>query len=479
MRFEINEILSSTKGQLLSKHLSQFEAVGTDSRQNISQKIFFALKGDSFDAHDFLDKAVQANAALLIVHDLNKVTEGIKNQVSVILVKDTLKALQDLAHYERHKRKFKVLSMTGSNGKTTTKEFTYQIISPYLKTFSNQGSFNNHWGVPITLLNTPEDSEVTIVEMGMNHYNEINSLVQIANPDVVTCTMVGRAHIENFGSIENIAKAKYEIYESSSRDVYRLFNIDQKETRKMLDLERNRFSEGFKFLTYSQLDSKADIFLKLDQISFLGLEISGHIQNSPIQAQVPIFGMQNMTNILAACAFATSVGLTPLQIQAQLNKLETNWGRNQILKTTNEITIIFDAYNANPDSFQALLDNVKLVKNQGQKIAIFGQMRELGQHSNQLHYELGAATGKEGFDLVFFLGEDEDAFCKGLKDLTTNKIKYEKNKNLFTSSSDVNALKTILLNLAKPHDALFVKASRGTALERILKDFKFIGESPV
>lgn len=464
MRFNIQEVIQATEGQTLSLFQTEFEAIGTDTRVNLKNVIFFPLKGDSYDAHDFLEKAVAAGASALVIHDRNKLSKELLEKVTVIEVDDTLEALQNLAHFERIKRKYKVLSMTGSNGKTTTKEFTAQILSPYFKTFANQGSFNNHWGVPLTLLATPIDCEMTIVEMGMNHYHEIEKLVEIAEPDIVTCTMVGRAHIENFGSTENIAKAKYEIYQHSSEKSLRIFNIDQAETRWMLEQEKKRLKDHSLFLTFSQQKPDADIFLQLNHISFYGLEISGHIKQKAVKATVPIFGAQNMTNILAASAFAVSVGLRAEQIEKQLSQLQTNWGRNQVLNTNNGITIVFDGYNANPDSFQALLDNVKLIQNAKQKIAVFGQMRELGDQSAQLHFELGQQTAKQDFDHIFFIGNDYESFARGLG---------EKNKSKLSAASAYTAeLQSRLNTVSKAGDVIFAKASRGTQIEQFLSGFQ-------
>lgn len=460
MRFNIQEVIQAIEGQTLSLFQTEFEGVGTDTRVPLKDLIFFPLKGDTYDAHDFLDKAVAAGASALVIHDRSKLSKELLEKLTVIEVDDTLEALQNLAHFERIKRKYKILSMTGSNGKTTTKEFTAQILSPYFKTFANQGSFNNHWGVPLTLLATPIDCEMAIVEMGMNHYHEIEKLVEIAEPDIVTCTMVGRAHIENFGSKENIAKAKYEIYQHSSEKSLRIFNIDQKETLWMLEQEKKRLKDHSSFITFSQQNTEADIFLKLDHISFYGLEISGHIKQKEIKATVPIFGAQNMTNILAASAFAASVGLSAENIQKQLSQLQTNWGRNQILNTENGITIVFDGYNANPDSFQALLDNVKLIQNAKQKIAVFGQMRELGEQSAQLHFELGEQTAKQNFDHIFFIGSDHDSFARGLG---------EKQKSKLSAASAYNSeLQSRLNMVSKTGDVIFLKASRGTQIEQFL-----------
>ena len=200
MKWTLQNIADWTGAEILSTHSTEFNFVGTDTRSDLTQKVFVALKGDNYDAHDYLDQAVLKKAGLLLVHRLDPRFEALKDQVSILLVKDTLQALQKFAQHYRQTLSAKIIGITGSNGKTTTKEFTAEILNSFKKTHYNQGSFNNHWGVPLTLLQIEQDVAFAVVEMGMNHAGEIKRLVEIANPDVVVCTMVGTAHLEFFGS---------------------------------------------------------------------------------------------------------------------------------------------------------------------------------------------------------------------------------------------------------------------------------------
>ena len=226
----LNTLVRSVQGDVVSTVKTSFSSVGTDTRADLTDHIFFALVGDQFDAHDFLDQAVQKGAACLVVHRDTPVLTRLAPWVTIVKVKDTLKALQELANYCRLNSSATIVGITGSNGKTTSKEFTATLLSQYMKIHFSKGSFNNHWGVPLTLLSEPEDSEVTIVEMGMNHYGELTSLSRIEVPDIVVCTTVGRAHIEHFGSISNIAKAKEEIYFAAPHKAVRIYNLDNPET---------------------------------------------------------------------------------------------------------------------------------------------------------------------------------------------------------------------------------------------------------
>ncbi|MFN9068300.1 MAG: Mur ligase family protein, partial [Bdellovibrionales bacterium] len=187
-------ILQSTQGRCLNLTQNTFKGFGTDTRKNLSGKLFIALKGEAFDGHDYLIQAAQAGAAGLLVHRLPNPLPVELSQLTVIEVSDTLLALQALGHGFRNKSKAKILGLTGSNGKTSTKEFAAQIIETQKQVHWSQGSFNNHWGVPFSLMDLKPKHEVALIEMGMNHAGEIKRLVEIADPDVVVCTMVGRAH---------------------------------------------------------------------------------------------------------------------------------------------------------------------------------------------------------------------------------------------------------------------------------------------
>lgn len=232
MKWTMEQILKWTGGRLISTESvpgkgTGFNEFSTDTRKPCRGKIFIALIGDSFDAHDYLDQAVQQGAAALLVQRLDPKFEELKSQVQIILVEDSLRALQDWAHNYRKTLSAKFFAITGSNGKTTTKEFLASILSAEYKTYFTEGSFNNHWGLPFSLLNVNADHECVVLEMGMNHAGEITRLVEIADPDFVVCTMVGTAHIEHFGSQKGIAQAKEEIYQTSRESTIRIFNQDQ------------------------------------------------------------------------------------------------------------------------------------------------------------------------------------------------------------------------------------------------------------
>ena len=460
MKWNLQQINLWINGKIISEIQTEFSEIGTDTRRDLNQKIFIALSGDQYDANNYLDKAVEAGAGLLIVSQIRPEFEHLKNKVSLILVDDTLLALQNFATEYRKTLDTKIIAITGSNGKTTTKEFTAVMLNQYKLTHFNQGSFNNHWGVPLTLLEINSDHEMAVIEMGMNHAGEITRLVEIAKPNYVVCTMVGRAHIEFFGTEKKIAEAKQEIYMASDENTVRIYNQDQDLTFDMMYPSAKKFPAG-RMLSFSEKNKEADVYFKLESTNQDGLKIHGQIGTVLGIAEVPIFGEHNLVNLMAAATICYAVGMKPENIWHSLVHCKSAWGRNQFIKAKNNIDILFDGYNANPDSMQALVKNVSQLKVKNRKIGVFGQMRELGHHSPSLHQELGFSVGHEKFDFIFFIGEDFKNFELGLK--KSQFTKYQLDSDLTT------ALQEYFLNFIQPEDFIFIKGSRGIETERFVK----------
>lgn len=471
----LDDIITATQGNCLSTVDLQFESIGTDTRKSLNGQLFVALQGESHDAHNYLEQAVQAGAAGVLIHRWDEKLTHLKSKTTVILVNDTLIALQKLGHYRRQQWGKPIIAVTGSNGKTTTKEFIAQIISPFKKVHFNQGSFNNHWGLPLTLLGLKPEHEVAICEMGMNHPGEITALVRLAQPNVVGVTMVGRAHFEGLGSLEAVAAAKAEIYQFHEPKPHnieqRIFNLDNKWTKAMFDA--CSISDKKSTLTFSsQISSPAiSVHFKINKMSLEGLEISGSILKVKSSVRVPVFGKQNLDNLMFAACAALVVGLTPEQIWQSLSLCKTIWGRNQRLKHPSGAEFLFDAYNANPDSQKALIENLKLLKIDRPLIGIFGEMRELGKESAALHEELGALVATAPFNKVFFVGNYADSFKAGFE---KNSLSNTNNGNLLTFADINDHLIQVLQDLLSDKPLVTVKGSRGVALEKILKGLSLL-----
>ena len=469
-KWTLQKISDWTDGNILSTHHQEFSEMGTDTRENLNGKVFIALKGDSYDAHQFLDQAVQQGASALLVHELPERFQYLKEKVSIVVVKDTLLALQNWAQAYRQTLKTQIIGITGSNGKTTTKEFTAQILSTFKKVHFNQGSFNNHWGVPITLLQIPQDVDFAVIEMGMNHPQEITRLVQIADPNIVVCTMVGRAHIEFFGTIELIAKAKSEIYLETKPETIRIFNQDQELTFDMMYPVARKFPDS-RMLSFSEKNNEADVYFKVLESSFRGLKISGLIAGEPSDQAgviVPVFGAHNVVNLMAAATIAYACRMPPEKIWKALSSCHTAWGRNQIIQTEIGAHLLFDGYNANPDSMKALLENMKLFKNQTSQIGVFGQMKELGSFAEEAHQALGQQVASIGFEQVYFIGENYLSFQQGLKQ---GGFQGES----FIQAEFSGAMGEHLATHIKKDAVVVIKGSRGAATERFVEYCKPIG----
>ena len=467
MKWQLKDIVNWTNGILISENETAFDVIGTDTRKDLSRQIFIALKGENYDAHDYLDQAVNAGATALLVHRLDPKFENLKSKVSIILVDDTLTAMQNFAQKYRQTLKTIVIAITGSNGKTTTKEFTAQILSSYKKTHYSQGSFNNHWGVPMTLLQIQPDTEFAVVEMGMNHAGEISKLVQIADPDIVVCTMVGTAHLGMLGSLANIAKAKSEIYMDSRESTIRIFNQDQDWTFDMMYPVSKKFPAS-RMLSFSEKNDKADVFFHIDELSTKQMKISGSIAGQLGAAAVPLFGKQNLTNLMAAATIAYLCKVPVEKIWKALESCQTAWGRNQFIQSKTGAEILFDGYNANPDSMSALLQNVPLLKVTGKKIGVFGQMKELGSESASAHQKLGKMVGEAGFQEIYFIGEDYKHFSVGLAQSRHDGptyIAYE-----FSADLGLKLHKTL-----SPGDVVVIKGSRGAKTESFVEAIEPMG----
>lgn len=457
---DVQTIAKVTGAQTISLKVTNFTGIGTDTRLDMQGQFFIPLKGEAFDAHQFLEKAVQQGATGLLVHEENEQVLKLKDKVTILKVPDTLKALQQLGNWARHESKAKVLAITGSNGKTTTKEFTAALIGSVMDVHYNKGSFNNHWGVPFTLLQLPPSKEVAVVEMGMNHAGELTELVYIAEPDVVVCTMVGRAHMEFFGSIEKVAEAKEEIYEAAGPNTVRIYNLDNPYTHNMYVKACEKYPRN-KILTFSSEDPRADVHLMISSMNMNEISIKGKLAGQEGSVRVQVFGAQNLTNLMAAASLGLAAGMSADQVWKGLAFCKTNWGRNQLVHLKSGAQMIFDAYNANPDSMKALVDNMKLLTVPGKKVGVFGQMRELGSASAALHEELGTWVGQAGFDKVYFVGADCESFTKGLQ-----KAQY-KNPSSIEKDYQESAGRD-LAKFLNSGDIAVVKASRGTKLERFV-----------
>ncbi len=460
MNWTIDFIQKAVGGDLLSSPYKEFSSYCTDNRDmKIPGSFFIALVGDNHNAHDFIPKAVEAGARGVLCHQWEKSWEPLKQKASFIKVPQTLKALHDLASFWRNEFSAKVIAITGSNGKTTTKDFVHQILSSRGKTRASQGSFNNHWGLPFTILNTKPTDQYCVLEMGMNHPGEITSLNHIARPDLVTVVNVGKAHLGHFeNGIRGVAKAKEEIYLSAPENSRFVFNIDNPWTKEM----STRYDKR-SILRFSNQNPKADVYLKIQKKTQKGFVIQGHIGGTQNQVEVNFWGEQNLENLAAATSLAYGAGVEPKNLWQSLKLCHTGWGRNQWLELESGTELLFDAYNANPDSFKSLLENLKNSWDQEkQYIALFGEMLELGKNSPTEHRQLGQQTGELPWSHCVFMGPSGAFFQEGWEG-SKNKIK----PIILNSYKEFLDLSPLFVLNKKTQ--VIVKGSRGGRLEKVVE----------
>ena len=377
----------------------QHPVVTTDSRDCPQGSIFFALKGDNFNGNKFALQAIEKGCAYAIVDEAEYATDK-----RIILVEDCLQTLQQLAKYHRQQLNIPVISITGSNGKTTTKELIASVLSQKYNTLHTLGNFNNHIGVPLTLLRLTAEHEMAIIEMGANHQHEIGILAEIACPDYGIITNIGKAHLEGFGSFENIIKTKGELYDYIRKVNGKIFiNVDNPTLEKI--------SLGLEKIGYSFKIGQKDTLVNYRIItnSSPTIELAWEKENIRKEYEIKsnLIGVYNAENIMAAVCIGTYFNIEPMIICQAIESYIPKNNRSQ-LKKTKRNTLILDAYNANPTSMEAAIYNL-LQTNVDRKTVILGDMRELGEDSHKEHQKIADILKNFFFEHVFLIGENFSA----------------------------------------------------------------------
>ena len=371
--------------------------VSTDTRQIEENSVFFALKGENFDANRFAEQALQKGALFAIVDD-----KTLPDNSKILKVENVLETLQELARMHRNLFHIPVIGITGSNGKTTTKELINAVLSCKYTALCTEGNLNNHIGVPVTLLRLDSSHEIAIIEMGANHVGEIAFLTNMTRPGTGLITNVGKAHIEGFGSLENIVKAKTELYDFlKSSDGTILVNKSNEILMSHLDEGKCITYGSSEDCHYSGRIESAEPFLR---ISFRKpkAEIS---DNQWIEVRSKLLGTYNFENIMAAVAIGLHFGVDPEEIKDAIENYYPSNNRSQ-LKRSHINTIHMDAYNANPSSMQVALDNFSHLKTSSKKAIILGDMLELGDISFDEHRKVIERIREEDYSLVILVGPE-------------------------------------------------------------------------
>jgi len=447
-------------GTLQAEDFTAIEAVKvtTDSRTVQGGEVFVALKGETHDGHEFVKSALEKGASLCVVskswREANPTVEG-----NFLVVPDTLLALQELARSYRRKMLIPIVAIGGNSGKTTTKEMTAHVLRSTFKTHATEGNFNNHIGVPLTLFGLRSETEIAVIEMGMNHKGEMTRLCEIAEPTHALITNIGKAHIEFFGTIEEVANAEGELFEwIATHNATAFVNADDEWVVKQSEKVAQRLFYGTKKSTGITLDVCAEE-VETDALGCPKFLVSTGEMSEEIALKIS--GRHNIQNALAAIAVGLNFGVPLSRIKEALERFEINPALKRMsVCVENDVVLMNDTYNANPESMRAGLNALKAVKNKGKKIAVLGDMLELGALSAQEHEELGKFISTLNLDVLLCYGSD----MKKTVEAASATVKKH-----FDSKSD---LAKSLMESIVAGDAVLFKGSRGMKMETVFEEMK-------
>lgn len=414
---------------LYNKYKQTFK-VSTDTRSLEKDSVFFALKGDNFNANHFAEKALQLGASYVVIDE----KEYYKENERYILVKDVLQSLQELASFHRKKLEIPIIALTGSNGKTTTKELVNVVLSQKYNIVATKGNLNNHIGVPLTLLSMTPDTEICIVEMGANHFGEIKDLCEIAIPDYGYITNFGKAHLEGFGSLDGVIKAKTELYTFLKKSEGIVFYNPNDAVQEQKTKQQKRFKTG---INIHQIPSNNFVKTQLN--------------NTNITSK--LLGDYNFNNIAAAISIGQYFDVSNEQIKRAIESYTPNNKRSQLI-TKGKTRIILDAYNANPTSMIAAISSFAKDGIE-KKVLILGDMFELGESTKTEHQKIADLATALGFEKIVLIG---NIFYEIKNKIVEQFRTYDDFKNSFNKTDYSNT-------------RILIKGSRGMALERIVELF--------
>lgn len=426
----------------------QHPVISTDTRKIAAGSLFFALKGDKFDANTFAAQAIAAGAAYAIIDN-----PAYQLGEKCILVDDVLTALQDLARYHRKQLSIPVIGLTGTNGKTTTKELINAVLSQKFKTLATQGNLNNHIGVPLTILSINRTHQIAVIEMGANHQKEIALLSSIAQPSHGLITNIGKAHLEGFGGVEGIKKGKGELYDFLKTDDGVVF-VNGDDT-VLMDMQKARSLT--KLVLYGTTNKDNVVIGKLTENSpLLSLEWTNKLSGERYAVKTQLTGAYNLDNILAAICIGVYFELEADEINAGITGYQPQNNRSQI-KQTETNTLICDYYNANPSSMQVAIENIGKLQ-ADRKVLILGDMFELGDESPTEHATIIKKSLDTDVAERIFIGKEF------VKQESNVKNQVSRIKFYSTAEEAIEALKAAPIK----NSTILIKGSRGMALERLV-----------
>jgi len=444
----LKEIMEATIGVWDPRYGNiAIHGISTDSRRIQRGDLFIALEGENFDGHDFVEDAIRVGASAVVV------SKPVKSQpeVPVIQVENTLKALWQLSAYYRRKFKKPVIAVTGSVGKTSTKDMVAAVLSSKYCVHKSQGNYNNHIGLPMTIFGLENKHDLAVLEMGMSGFGEIRELTHIARPSIAMITNIGISHIEKLGSRENILKAKMEILEGLEENGTFMLNANDPLLRKA-----NASFAGKVIRIGIDIDADYTGYDVVD-MGQEGVAFKVKLQGREYDVHIPALGRHNVYNALFGIACGVELGLNPEEILEGIRNYRPEKMRLNIVEMDG-IRFIDDAYNASPDSMQAALQVLKGIAGGNRTIAILGNMLELGELASMAHQNVGKMCRELGIDFAAIIGENAQEVGQGIGDESRYKIFH-------THDEIIQFMKGFL----KKDDVVLVKGSRGMQMEKILE----------
>ncbi len=459
---KIYELIRETKGKLIKGDLeNQVENFCRDTRIIKTGDTYIGIKGENFDGNTLWKEALKKGATTVIVEGIDFKNENLEEyeNKNIILVENSIKALADIATYKRnlYGKDFPVIGVTGSVGKTSTKDIIANVISKKYKTLKTQGNKNNEIGLPFTIFNL-KDHNAAVIEMGMNHFGEISKLTKIAKPTISVITNVGTSHIGNLGSRENILKAKLEILEGMDKKILVINNDND----LLHDLYRK--NKDIEIHTYG-IENISSVMAEKIILNENNSEFICNLEGEKFKVKVPVGGIHFVYNALCAATVGKLLGLSIEQIKSGIETFELTKKRMEITELKNGVTIINDSYNASFESMQASLKYLNGLKN-NRKIAVLGDMFELGEFSKELHEKVGKEVTKNNVDILICCGRNAKYIAE------TAKIEGMNADNIYYFE-DKEEIEKLIRKIWKKGDAILLKASNGMKffeiVEKLLK----------
>ncbi len=452
--FSTEEILTATGGRLLQKgNVAKVGGVSTDTRTIRKGELYIPLLGENFDGHAFLGKAVEAGAAAVLVSDESRAKE-LPESVSVIAVPDTLRALENVARFHRLRFQIPVVAVTGSSGKTTTKDMLTAILETKFSVCSTKKNHNNEIGLSETLLSLTPAHEAVVTEMGMRGLGQIAELADVARPTMGLVTCVGTAHIGILGSRENIARAKGELIEALPNDGVAVLNADDSLVSSMHSLFGGR-------TIYYGIENKRDVYAMDVVFGETGTMYICHIGEESFPVMLRLFGIHNVYDALAATAAASLLGVSSKNIQTALANFVSRSDSQKLVKIGG-VTVLDDSYNANPLSVERALSALLQLGGR-RRIAVLGDMLELGASEKDMHYQIGQKVAALGFDRLIAVGELSRETARGARDGGLTAV---------TEVSSPFEAAEILKEETVAGDAVLIKGSHAMHLDTVVADWE-------